>query len=120
MKPRIDRWRFGSITVEGAVFDHDVLIRLDGQVERRQKGLSRDLFGTSHIISPSEAEQVYEEGAKRLIVGAGMFRRVKLSPGAARIFEEKGCQVELLRTSRATRAWNRAEGPVIGLFHVSC
>jgi hypothetical protein len=35
MEPRIDRTQFGSVTVEGAVFTHDVIIRLGGQVKKR-------------------------------------------------------------------------------------
>jgi hypothetical protein len=120
VKPSIERFRFGSITIEGRVFKHDVVIRLDGEVEERDKDLSRDLFGTSHLVSRAEAREVYQQGARRLIVGSGLFGRVKLSAEAAEFFEEKGCQVELLRTRKAARAWNRAEGPVIALFHVSC
>ena len=120
MKPRIDRSRFNCITIEGEAYNHDIVVRLDGRIEPRQKHLSTELFGTSHIISLAEAEHVYEDGAKQLIVGAGKFGRVQLSPEAAEYFERAGCQVDLLRTRRATRAWNDAEGAVIGLFHVSC
>ena len=41
MKPRIDETEFGSITIEGTVFDHDVIIRPDGQVKKRKKKLSK-------------------------------------------------------------------------------
>jgi hypothetical protein len=34
MKPRIDATDFGSITVQGTVFDHDLLISPDGEVAR--------------------------------------------------------------------------------------
>ena len=36
MKPRIDATDFGSITVEGTVFDHDVVISPDGEVSKRK------------------------------------------------------------------------------------
>ena len=41
MEPRIDRTQFGSVTIDGAVFTHDVLIRLGGQVQKRKKKLSK-------------------------------------------------------------------------------
>jgi hypothetical protein len=120
MNPKIGRTTFGSITVEGTTFEHDVLIRLDGQVKKRKKKLSKAVYGTSHTVSLDEAKHVYEKGAERLIVGAGQYGLVALSDEAADYFRRKECQVELLPTPEAIRAWNAAEGAVIGLFHVTC
>jgi hypothetical protein len=112
VKPRIDKTRFGSITIEGTVFKHDVIIRLSGRVKKRKKKLSKVVYGTSHTISLDEAKHVYEEGAERLIVGTGQFGRVTLSDEAADYFKRKKCQVELLSTRKAIRAWNAAGGAV--------
>jgi hypothetical protein len=120
MKPTIEHSRFGSITIDGQVFNHDVVIRLDGSIERREKQLSKQVFGTSHVLSLAEAEHIYQEGAGRIIIGGGKFSRVRLSPQAAQFFEGVGCQVDLTSTRRAALAWNRAQDKVIGLFHVSC
>ena len=119
MKPRIDDTRFGSITLEGRVSEHDIIIRLNGQVEKRKKKLSKAVYGTSHIISLDEARYIYEDGAERLVIGAGQQGLVKLSSEAAEYLREK-CQVELLPTPEAIQAWNEAKGAVIGLFHVTC
>lgn len=120
MRPRIDRTKFGSITIEGVVFKHDVIVRLNGQVKKRKKKLSKAVYGTSHIVSLDEAQHVYEEGAERLIVGTGQQGLVKLSDEAAGYFKRNECQVELLPTPEAIQAWNEAGGDVIGLFHVTC
>jgi hypothetical protein len=48
MEPRIDQTQFGSVTIEGEVFTHDVIIRLGGRVEKRKKKLSKAVYGTSH------------------------------------------------------------------------
>jgi hypothetical protein len=120
VKPRIDRTRFGSITLEGNVYRHDVLIRLDGEVQVRPKELSKAVYGTSHTISLAEAQQVYQEGAERLIVGTGLTGVTKLSDEAAEHFESQGCHVDRYPTRRAIKAWNEAEGAVISLFHITC
>ncbi len=120
MKPKIDRTEFGSITIDGEGFEHDVIIGLDGKVKKRKKKLSKALYGTSHIVSLAEAEHVYEAGAERLIIGTGQSGNVTLSPEAASYFKQMHCDVELMPTSRAIRAWNEASGHVIGLFHVTC
>ena len=120
MKPKIDQTAFGSITIEGTTFEHDVLIRLSGQVKKRKKKLSKAIYGTSHVLSLDEAKHVYEEGTKQLIIGTGQYGNVRLSDEAAEYFKRKQCQVDLLPTPNAIRDWNETEGSVIGLFHVTC
>jgi hypothetical protein len=120
MKPKIDKTIFGSITVAGEKLEHDIIIRLNGKVEKRKKKLSKEVFGTSHIVSLAEAEYVYEDGASHLIVGAGQSGMLKLSDEAADFFKKKKCAVDLSPTPEAISHWNRAEGPAIGLFHVTC
>jgi len=120
MKPKIDKTKFGSITVAGTAFDHDIIIRLDGQVKKRKKKLSKAIYGTSHTISLAEAEHVYEQGAERLIIGTGQYDNVRLSDEAEKFFAQKNCQVDLQSTPQALETWNQAEGAVIGLFHVTC
>lgn len=120
MKPRIDGTEFGSITIEGKTFEHDVLIWPDGKVRKRKKKLSKAVYGTSHIISLDEARHVYQEGADWLIVGTGQSGLVELSEEAADYFRRHECRVRLLPTPAAIDAWNSAEGNVIGLFHVTC
>ncbi len=120
MKPKIDSTKFGSITIDGKKIENDVVIRLNGQVEKRQKKLSKEVYGTSHTISLAEARQVYEDGAKKLIFGTGQSGMANLSDEAADYFKSKKCKAELLPTPKAIKAWNEAKGAVIGLFHVTC
>jgi hypothetical protein len=120
MRLRIDRTRFGSVTIDGQVYEHDVLIRLGGRVEKRKKKLSKAVHGTSHIISLAEARHVYQKGAEVLLIGAGQYGTVTLSEEAAAYFERHRCQVQLLPTPEVIQAWNQAEGAVIGLVHVTC
>ena len=120
MRPQIDGTEFGSITIDGDPMDHDVNIRLNGKVKKRKKQLSKAIYGTSHIISLEEAKQVYQAGAKQLIIGSGQYGNVALSDEAKAYFTRKKCQVKLLPTPDAIAIWNKTEGALIGLFHVTC
>ena len=120
MKPRIEATQFGSITVAGQRWDHDVIIRLDGTVEKRKKKLSKEVYGTSHRVSLAEIHHVSEEGAQLLVIGTGQSGLVSLDEQSQTFMEEQGCNVLLLPTPEAVEAWNSAEGKVIGLFHVTC
>lgn len=120
MEPRIDQTKFGSITIAGSLFERDVIIRLDGQVKKRKKKLSKAIYGTSHLISLDEAIHVHEAGAERLIIGTGQQGMVKLSKEAVDYFQRQKCGVDLFPTPLAIQAWNEAQGAIIGLFHVTC
>jgi len=120
MKPEIERTSFGSITIDGTTYDHDVIIRLSGEVKKRKKKLSKAIFGSSHTVSLEEAKHICEDDARRIIIGTGQYGVLKLSKEAAAYYEKKGCSCELFPTPKAIRAWNEAEGQVIAMFHVTC
>jgi hypothetical protein len=122
MKPRLDATAFGSITVDGTVFDHDVVISpgrrsKPAQEEALQGGL-RDV-----------AHDLARGGQVRLRAGSGgrppdrrrgQYGRVRLSPEAADFFARKACEIVLLPTPVVIGIWNETEGRAVGLFHVTC
>ena len=120
MKPHIKATSFGSITIGDSLIEHDVVIRLSGEVKKRKKKLSKSVYGTSHVISLEEARYVYEQGAERLLVGTGQENNVTLSEEAHKYFKKKNCKADLMATPKAIREWNNAQGEIIGLFHVTC
>jgi hypothetical protein len=116
----IDRSEFGNITIDGKTYDHDVTIDLSGHVNKRHKKLSKEVYGTSHVISEAEAESVFEKGSDLLVIGTGQEGNVRLSPEAEAYFEKKGCKVLLQPTQEAIKSFNRAHGKRIALMHVTC
>jgi len=116
----IDATKFGSITIDGKTYEHDVIIRLSGEVEKRKKKLSKEQYGTSHIISREEAKYIYEEGCEALIVGTGQEGNVRLSPEARDYFDTRRCHVLLQPTPEAISTFNHARRKKIGLMHVTC
>ena len=113
---KIEGTTFGSITIDGKTYEHDVIIRLSGEVMKRKKKLSKNYYGTSHMVSKDEAKFVFEKGCEELILGSGQMGNVRLSPEADAYFVKK----ELLPTPEAQRAFNESRAKKIGLFHVTC
>ena len=120
MKPTIDKTSFGSISVEGEHYDHDIIISLEGKVKKRKKKLSKAIYGTSHSISLPEIEYVYQEEAKGIIIGSGQYGAARLSEEASSFLAERGCPVSIQSTPEAIKEWNSLEGKQIGLFHITC
>jgi hypothetical protein len=80
----IENTKFGNITIDGKTYEHDVVIRLSGEVVKRKKKLSKKYYGTSHVMSKDEAKFVFEKGCEQFIVGSGQMGNVHLSPEVSR------------------------------------
>jgi len=117
---KIESTTFGAITIDGTTYQHDVVVRLSGEVVKRKKRLSRKLYGISHVLSKDEAKFLFEKGCDQVVIGSGQMGNVHLSPEAEAYFERKGCEVLLKSTPEAIRMFNRSRAKRIGLFHVTC
>lgn len=117
---KIDGTEFGSITIDKVVYHHDVLIRQSGEIEKRKKRLSKELYGTSHILSLQEAEFIYQKGSRLLVIGTGQSGNLGLSPEAKAFFARHDCKVVAEPTPRAIAIFNESNGDKIALFHVTC
>jgi hypothetical protein len=120
MEPRIDSTEFGEIVVDGQKLDYDIVIGLEGKVRKRKKKLSKQQYGTSHIVSLDEIKDIYQDGAEWLLIGTGQEDQVRLSDEARAYLDKRHCKPRLLDTPGAARAWNKADGKGLGLFHITC
>jgi len=116
----IESTAFGSITIDGKAYEHDVVVRLSGEIVKRKKKLSKKYYGTSHVLSKDEAKFVFEKGCEQLIIGSGQFGNVQLSPEAEAYLAKKHCEVLLQPTPAAIRLFNDSKAKKVGLFHVTC
>ncbi len=120
MKPYIQNTSFGSITIDKNIYTYDVLIRSNGQVEKRKKKLSKDVYGTSHTLSLEEAKFIYEKGISIIIIGCGQQGALELSDKAEDLFRKKDVSLVLADTPHAVQEYNKTKEPCVGLFHVTC
>src|ERR1700752_2801985 len=109
----IENTSFGTITIDGKTYEHDVLIRLAGEVVKRKKKLSKKYYGTSHVLSKDEAKIVFQKGCKQLIGGSGQMGNGRLSPEAEVYFARKDCEVLLQPTLEAIQAFNTSHSKKI-------
>ncbi len=107
-RPVINDTFFGSITVNGIEYDHDILITLSGKVKKRKKKLSKAVYGTSHTLSLPEIEDLYQENADGIVIGSGQYGVARLSEEASGFLDAKGCKVVLKASPEAIRDWNHS------------
>ncbi|HPO09905.1 MAG TPA: MTH938/NDUFAF3 family protein [bacterium] len=120
MTTTIDTTTFGSITINGTTYDFDVLIRSTGEIEKRKKKLSKQVYGSSHTLSKDEAKHCYEEGLRTIVIGSGHEGVLHLSEEATEYFEKKGIEVILCPTPEAIKIFNKRTPSTAGLFHITC
>ena len=120
MNPSINNTSFGSITVDGVSYDHDIIITLDGMIKKRKKKLSKAVYGTSHKISLDEIKYTHQDRSEGIVIGSGQHGIAELSNEASEYLNSKNCQVVLRPTPEALQEWNKSEGRWIGLFHITC
>ena len=70
--------------------------------------------------SKAEADFVFEEGCDLLVVGAGQYGNVRLSPEASAFFEKRKCRVVVEPTPQALLTFNQSKGRKAALMHVTC
>jgi hypothetical protein len=115
---RIDQFTFGSIRIDGVIYDHDVVIDR-GKVSRRKKKPSkpfRDVFGHT----PLSIGETIPWRCRRLVVGTG-------DGGALPVMEEiereaAHRKVELLTapTAEAIRLLQADPKETNAILHVTC
>lgn len=119
----IEEYKFGSITIDGKTYNHDIEVRWTGEVLnwQRQEG---------HVFDIEDIKRAVEKNPDTIVIGTGESGLVQVTENAQKFIKEKGIELIIDRTEQATRTFNirkeeseEEEGKqekVIGLFHLTC
>ena len=115
---RIDRFTFGSIRIDGVIYEHDVVIAR-GRVRKRKKKASkpfRDVFGHT----PVSVEENIPWDCRRLVVGTG-------ADGALPVMDEVKLETRrrkvallILPTDEAIETLANKPKGTNAILHVTC
>ncbi len=119
----IDEYKFGSITIDGKTYNHDVEVRWTGEVLPW-------LRAESHVINIDDVKRAIEQNPETIIIGIGESGVAKVTEEAKKEILSRGIGLIIDPTEQATRTFNirkedsqEEEGKpekVIGLFHLTC
>jgi hypothetical protein len=116
---KIDNYSFGSITIDGEVYQKDLWI-IDGHIIKRDKSIAKSKFGTSHMISRKELKKVVTQKTRRLIIGSGNSGSVSLTDKAQKYLEEEGIKVEIHKTRDLIQRDIEISEYDSGIIHLTC
>lgn len=110
---KIDSSSFGSITIDGKTYDHDVYILPPGKVEERRG---------NHIISKDQVEYVLKENPEVVVIGKGTSGIASLSEEARALLEEKGIEIIEANIPEIKDKFNELSETkrVAAIIHVTC
>lgn len=110
---KINSSSFGSITIDGKRYEHDVYILPSGKVEEREHG---------HTFSKDQVEYVLKENPEAVIIGKGVSGCADLSSEARTLLEDKGIEVIEANTPDVKDKFNQLSKTkkVAAIIHVTC
>ena len=113
----IEEYHFGSITINGETYNHDVEVRWTGEVFKWWRK-------ESHIIDVEDAKRAVEQNPDVIIIGTGEIGVATVTEEAERFIQEQGIKLIIDETGEAVKTFNEilgnSEKKVIGLFHLTC
>jgi len=113
--PKIDRYQFGEIVVDGQRYSSDVIVYPD-HVEShwwREEG---------HSLAPEDIWQVLQSPPDVLVIGQGNSSRMDVPHETRRRLQDAGIQVIAEPTDRACETYNqlRTKKRVAAALHLTC
>lgn len=119
----IEEYHFGSITIDGKTYNHDVEVRWTDEVLpwwRKE----------SHVIDIEDVKRAVEQNPETIVIGTGESGVAKVTEAAQKFIIERGIKLIIDLTEPAIKTFNirkeesgEEEGrqeKVIGLFHLTC
>jgi hypothetical protein len=94
--PRIERYRFGHVVVDGEEQRRDGIVLLD-------RVLTHWWRGEGHRLSLADLNEVIDELSERRLVGTGAYVQMRPDPEAVQELRRPGVEVEALPTDKTIR-----------------
>jgi hypothetical protein len=112
------RFTFGSIEIDGVVYEHDVVIEGD-RVRKRRKGPSkrlRDRYGHT----PLSPDEEIPWKCRRLVVGTGAAGSLPVTDRLVEEARRRGVELVLLPTAEAIEELRAGASDTNAILHVTC
>lgn len=119
----IEEYRFGSITIDGKIYNNDVEVRWTDEVLKWWRE-------ESHVIDVEDVKRAVEQNPDTIIIGTGESGVARVTEAAKEFITEKGIKLIIDITGEAIKTFNiinkasvekeSEQNKVIGLFHLTC
>lgn len=111
---RITEYSFGTITIDGKIYDADVIILQDRVIPNWWRC-------SGHKLQPEDLDNVVAASPKKLIIGTGSYGVMRVPVTTLSFLREKGIELVVLNTSEACDLFNKISSEnVAAALHLTC
>jgi len=114
----LEKFSFGSMQIDGQVYEFDVVIDR-GEIRKRKKKASkryRDIYGHT----PVSVDEYIPWQCRRLVVGTGAKGRLPVMPEVEKDAQRRKVALVVLPTKDAIALLNRGDLYTNAILHVTC
>ena len=116
---RFETFSFGSISIDGVTYEHDVVIA-HGEVRKRKKKPSKELRDTYGHTPLSSKEEIPWK-CRRLVVGTGRHAALPVTDELKREAKRRKVELIILPTAEAIEVLNKEDlDKTNAILHVTC
>jgi hypothetical protein len=112
------RYVFGSIEVDGVIYEHDVVIE-GGRIRKRKKGPSKALRGRYGHTPLTAAEEI-PGSCRRLVIGCGASGSLPVTDDVTAEAERRGVDLIEIPTVEAIEQLRSSGADTNAILHVTC
>ena len=113
-----EKFSFGSMQIDGRVYDFDLVIDR-GEIRMRKKKASRR-YRDAYGHTPVSVEEDIPWRCRRLIVGTGAEGRLPVMPEVEKDAQRRKVELVVLPTKDAIAILNRGDLRTSAVVHVTC
>ncbi|MFZ6050081.1 MTH938/NDUFAF3 family protein [Pseudomonas sp. CR3202] len=114
---RFDAFSFGSISIDGVTYLHDVVIA-HGEVSKRRKKPSKR-FRDAYGHTPLSIEEEIPWDCRRLVIGTGT-GALPVMPEVRREAERRGIELIVRPTAEAITVLQEGQKHTNAILHITC
>jgi len=115
---RFEDFSFGSLTIDGKVFDYDVVIDR-GAVRKRKKKASKK-FREAYGHTPLSVEEKVPWKCRQLVVGTGMNGALPVMDEVRQEAERRKVTLLILPTAKAIELLEGGQEDTNAVLHITC
>ena len=112
--PMIDRFKYGSLVIDGEIHTSDIVISPDGLLRPRA-------FTEKHVLHPEDLAEIIKTKPQVLVIGSGTVGNLVVHPKAAKRLQRAGIEVLAYRTHKACETYRELRGQrrLAAILHIT-
>jgi len=115
---QIENFTFGKISIDGATYEHDVVIDR-GEIRERKKKPSKK-FRADFGHTPLSVKEKIPWECERLVIGTGAHGNLPVMKEVKKEAKRRNVKIEALPTEEAIKDLNQNSEKTNAILHVTC